>query len=294
VTDSRASAFAFLALANLFWAGNWVLGRALRDAVDPISLNFYRWVISIVVLAPFALPGLAAKRDVIRKHAGLLAFLALIGVSIFQSLVYLGLRSTTTVNAVLINCAAPLFILLSAWILDRERATLRQLAGILVSVTGILIILSRGDPSVLRQLEFHAGDAWIVLAVALWGVYSVLLKRRPADLGGLHFLFVLSVLGVLFLAPAFALQVWLSPPRMPTMPEALAILYVGLAASVGAFLLWNRGVVVLGPNTGGFMLYLLPVFGTLLAIAFLGETFGAFHAAGIVTILAGIVLATRK
>jgi len=161
-------------------------------------------------------------------------------------------------------------------------------------VTGILIILSRGEPAALRQLEFHAGDAWIVLAIAIWGVYSVLLKRRPAELGGLHFLFVLSVLGVLFLAPAFAWQVWQSPPRAPTMTEAVAILYVGLAASVGAFLLWNRGVVVLGPSTGGFTLYLLPLFGTLLAIAFLGETFGAFHAVGIVTIVAGVILATRK
>jgi drug/metabolite transporter (DMT)-like permease len=293
VSDSRAAAFAFLALANLFWAGNWVLGRALRDAVDPISLNFYRWVISIVVLAPFALPGLAAKREVIRRHAGILAFLALIGVSIFQSLVYLGLKSTTTVNAVLINCAAPLFILLSAWVLEGERATLRQLLGILVSVTGIMVILSRGDMALLRQLEFHAGDAWIVLAVAIWGVYSVLLKRRPADLGGLHFLFVLSLLGVLFLAPVFAWQVLQSPPRMPTLNEGIAILYVGLAASVGAFLLWNRGIAAVGANAAGFSLYLLPVFGTLLAIAFLGETFGAFHAAGIMTIVAGILLATR-
>ena len=293
-SDTRAAAFGFLALANLFWAGNWVLGRALRDAVDPISLNFYRWVISIVVLAPFALPGILAKRDAIRRHFGILAFLALIGVSIFQSLVYQGLKSTTTVNAVLINCAAPLFILLGAWALDGERATLRQLAGILVSVTGILVILSRGEIAVLRQLEFHAGDAWIVLAVAIWGVYSVLLKRRPPELGGLHFLFVLATLGTLFLAPAFALQAWHSPPRMPTMAEAMAILYVGLAASVGAFLFWNRGVAVLGPSTGGFMLYLLPLFGTLLAIAFLGETFGAFHAVGIATIVAGIILATRK
>jgi drug/metabolite transporter (DMT)-like permease len=292
--SERALAFSCLALASLFWAGNWGLGRALRDAVDPISLNFYRWAISVVVLAPFAVRGLAAKRDVIRRHAGILVFLALIGVSIFQSLVYLGLKSTTAVNAVLINCAAPLFILLSAWVIDGERATLRQLAGILVSVTGILVILSRGELAVLRELEFHAGDAWIVLAVAIWGVYSVLLKRRPPELGGLHFLFVLAVLGVVFLVPVFAWQVWQSPPRMPTMNEGLAILYVGLAASVGAFLLWNRGVAVLGPSTGGFMLYLLPVFGTLLAIAFLGESFGAFHAVGIATIVAGVILATRK
>jgi len=294
VSDTRASAFTFLALANLFWAGNWVLGRALREAFDPISLNFYRWAIAVVVLAPFALPGLAAKREVIRRHAGILALLALLSVSIFQSLVYLGLQSTTAVNAVLINCSGPLFILLSAWLIDGERATLRQLAGFLVSVAGILVILSRGEPAALLQLELRSGDAWIVLALAIWGVYSVLLKRRPAELGGVHFLFVLSAAGVQFLAPAFAFQVLQAPPRLPTMPEALAVLYVGLAASVGAFLFWNRGVAVVGANAAGFTLYLLPTFGTLLAIAFLGETFGAFHALGIATIVAGVILATRK
>lgn len=294
MSDTRAGAFALLALANLFWAGNWVLGRALRDAFDPISLNFYRWVVALVALAPFALPGLAAKRALIRSHAGILALLALLSVSIFQSLVYLGLESTTAVNAVLINCSAPLFILLCAWALEGERATLRQLAGIVVSVAGILVILSRGEPAALAALELHSGDAWILAAIAIWGVYSVLLKRRPSGLGGVHFLFVLSAAGVAFLAPAFALQVLASPPRLPSASEAAGVLYMGLAASVGAFLFWNRAVVVVGPNAAGFTLYLLPTFATLLAIAFLGETFGAFHAVGIATILAGVILATRR
>jgi drug/metabolite transporter (DMT)-like permease len=294
LAEPRALAFLLLALANLFWAGNWVLGRALRDVFDPVTLNFYRWAIAVVVLAPFALPGLAAKRDIIRKHAGILALLAFISVSVFQSLVYLGLQSTTAVNAVLINCSGPLFILLFAWLLDGERATPRQLAGFVISVAGILVILSRGDFGALRQLEFHAGDAWIVLAIAIWGIYSVLLKRRPAELGGVHFLFVISAAGTLFLAPAFAFQALRAPLHSPTMVEAIAVLYVALAASVGAFLFWNRGVAIVGANAAGFSLYLLPTFGTLLAIAFLGETFGAFHAVGIVTIVAGIVLATRK
>ena len=294
MAEPRALAFLLLALANLFWAGNWVLGRALRDVFDPVTLNFYRWAIAVVVLAPFALPGLAAKRDIIRKHAGILALLAFISVSVFQSLVYLGLQSTTAVNAVLINCSGPLFILLFAWLLDGERATPRQLAGFAISVAGILVILSRGDFAALRQLEFHAGDAWIVLAIAIWGIYSVLLKRRPAELGGVHFLFVISAAGTLFLAPAFAFQALRAPLHSPTMVEAIAVLYVALAASVGAFLFWNRGVAIVGANAAGFSLYLLPTFGTLLAIAFLGETFGAFHAVGIVTIVAGIVLATRK
>jgi drug/metabolite transporter (DMT)-like permease len=292
-SDTRGFAFALLALANLFWAGNWVTGRALRDAFDPVSLNFWRWLIALLVLAPFALPGLAAKGPVIRRHAGILALLALLGVALFQSLVYLGLKSTTAINAVLINCSAPLFVLLCSWAIEGKRATLRQLAGILVSVAGILVILARGEPARLLELEFHSGDAWILLAMPVWGLYSVLLNRRPPELGGVHFLFVLSAAGVLMLAPVFALETLRAPPRMPTAAEALGVLYVALAASVGAFLCWNRGVTTVGANAAGFTIYLLPTFGTLLAIVFLGESFGAFHAAGIVTIVAGIILATR-
>jgi drug/metabolite transporter (DMT)-like permease len=290
---TRAFAFGLLALSSLFWAGNWVTGRALRDAFDPISLNFWRWLIALLVLAPFALPGLAAKRAVIRAHAGTLALLALSGVAVFQTLVYLGLQSTAAVNAVLLNCSAPLFLLLCSWVMERERATWRQIAGILISLAGILVILSRGELARLLELEFHSGDAWILLAMPFWGFYSVLLKRRPPELGGVHFLFVLCVAGVLLLAPAFALQALQAPPRLPTMPEALGVLYTALAASVGAFICWNRGVAIVGANAAGFTLHLLPAFGTLLAIAFLGESFGAFHAAGIATILAGVILATR-
>jgi drug/metabolite transporter (DMT)-like permease len=187
-----------------------------------------------------------------------------------------------------------LFRVPPAWAPAGPPATLRQLVGILVSVAGILVILSRGDPGMLAGLELHSGDAWIVAAIAIWGVYSVLLKRRPPGLGGVHFLFVLSAAGVVFHAPAFALQALHSPPRLPTAAEAIGVLYMGLAASVGAFLFWNRGVVVVGANAAGFTLYLLPTFATLLAIAFLGETFGTFHAVGIATILAGVILGTRR
>jgi drug/metabolite transporter (DMT)-like permease len=293
VTESRATAFTLLALCNLLWAGNWVAGRALRDAFDPVSLNFWRWLIAVLVLAPFALPGLAAHLGVIRRRAGYLVLLALFGVALFHSLVYLGLRTTTTVNAVLINCSLPLFILLCAWALEGERATWRQLAGILISVPGLLVILARGEPARLAELEFHAGDAWILLAMPVWGVYSVLLKRRPPELGGLHLLFVLALAGVLLLAPVFAWEALRSPPRMPSAAEAAAVLYIALAASIGAYICWNRGVAIVGANAAGFTLYLLPIFGTLLAIAFLGESFSTFHAVGIAIVVAGVILATR-
>ncbi len=290
---SRLSAFLLLALANLFWSGNWIAGRALRDAFDPVTLNFWRWVVAAVALAPFALPGLRGKWALIRRHAGILLLLAFTGVAIFQTLVYLGLRSTLAVNAVLLNSSMPLFMLLCSWAIERERASPMQVAGMLISLAGILVILSRGEPGALLQLEFHGGDGWILLAMPVWGIYSVLLKRRPPELGGLEFLFVIAVAGVLLLSPGFVFLALQAPLRWPTQIEALGVLYMGLAASVFAFICWNRGVAVVGANAAGFTLHLLPAFGTILAILFLGEAFAGFHAAGIATILAGVLLATR-
>ena len=285
---SRLNALLMLALANLLWSGNWVAGRALREAFEPSTLNFWRWMVATLVLAPFALPRLRGMSGLLRRHAGILLLLALCGVAVFQSLVYLGLRTTTAVNALLLNSSMPMFMLLCSWIIERERASARQIAGMLLSLVGIVVILARGDPASLLQLQLHAGDIWILLAMPVWGVYSVLLKRRPAELGGLEFLFVISAAGTLMLAP-FALQ---TAPHWPGEAAALGIVYMGIGASVLAFFFWNRGVSVVGANIAGFTVHLLPAFGTVLAIVFLGETFQAFHATGIAIILAGVLLAT--
>jgi drug/metabolite transporter (DMT)-like permease len=288
---ARAAAFALLAAASLIWAGNWVMGRGLRDAIDPVSLNFMRWAIAVAVLAPFAFAEARRNWPVIRQHLGFLLLLSFLGVTLFHALVYLGLRTTTAVNGVLLNSSLPLFILLCSWILERERATLRQVAGMLLSFAGIVVIMSHGEPARLRELEFQAGDAWILLAMPVWGIYSVLLKRRPPQLGGIAFLFVIALLGTAMLAPALAVE-GLRLPR--TGPETAAVLYMGLGASLAAFICWNRGVAVVGANAAGFTLHLLPAFGTVLAILFLGETFALFHAVGIAVIIAGVVLATRS
>lgn len=292
MTGTRPSAFLLLAGASLLWSGNWVTGRALRDAFDPVSLNFWRWAVAAVVLAPFAVREVIRKRAVIGRHAGILLLLAFTGVALFQSLVYLGLRTTTAINAMLLNSSAPLFMLLCSWFIDRERASARQVAGMLISLAGIAVIVSRGEPRALLELEFHAGDAWILLAMPVWGTYSVLLKRRPAELGGVAFVFFVAAAGLLMLAPLYALQLTRAAFSWPTPAEALGVLYVGLAASVLAFIFWNRGVAAVGANAAGFTLHLLPAFGTALAILFLGEAFGAYHAVGIATILAGVMLAT--
>lgn len=288
--SSRGFALLLLSASMLFWAGNWVLGRALRDALEPFTLNFVRWAIATLILAPFALPALRAQLPVIRRRWGILLALALTGVSLFHAMVYLGLKSTTTVNAVLLNSSLPLFILACSWVLERERSTPRQVGGVLLSLAGILVILSRGEPASLLALDVHAGDAWILAAMPVWGVYSVLLKRRPPEIGGVPFLFVISALGTLLLVPAAVV----APPRWPGTEAALGVLYIAVFASIIAFICWNRGVAIVGANVAGVTLHLLPLFGTVLAIVFLGESFQAFHAVGFATILAGVIVATRR
>ena len=168
MSTPRTGAFLLLALANLLWSGNWVIGRALRDAIDPVTLTFWRWLIAVLVLAPFALPAVLARRDLIRRNAGLILLLALTGIILFQILVYAGLRTTTTVNAVLLNSSMPLFILLCSWVIEREHASRAQVAGVLVSLAGILVILAQGESARLLNFEFHAGDALILLAMPVW------------------------------------------------------------------------------------------------------------------------------
>jgi len=133
---SRSTAFLLLAAASLMWSGNWVAGHPLRDAYDPVTLNFGCWLVAVVLLAPFALPRLSGLWPTIRRNLGLLVFLAFTGVALFQGLVYLGLRTTTAVNGVLINSSMPLFMILCSWAIEREHATPRQIAGMLVSLAG--------------------------------------------------------------------------------------------------------------------------------------------------------------
>lgn len=292
-TAPRWQPYLLLALANLFWAGNWVVGRALRDAFGPVTLNFSRWAIAAVVLLPFALPQLAGKGALLRRNAGLLTALVITGVVLFQSLVYLGLRSTTAVNAVLLNCTLPLFMLVCSWVLERERATVGQVAGMLISFAGVAVILVRGELGDLLKLRFYPGDALILLAMPMWGIYSVLLKRWPRELWGTGFMLVLALAGMPPLLLGAAFEVAGAAPIHAT-PAALAgVLYVGLFASVGAFICWNRGVVAVGANAAGFSLPLLPAFGTVLAIVFLGEQLRPFHWVGFGTILLGVFVATR-
>ena len=284
--------YLLLTLCSLIWAGNWVVGRAVRDSLPPAALAFWRWSIAAAVLAPVVLPRLKGQGDVLLRHWKVLALLGGTGISLFQFLIYTGLRYTNAVNAMLMNSAMPLFMVLVAWLIDGHKVTPRQVAGMIVSFCGILVIMNRGDWSTLRDFSFNPGDLVILAGMPVWGVYSVVLRRRPAELDALSLVFVLSVIGALFLAPAYALESLLLPSALLSWGAVGAVLYVALFASIAAYLCWNRGVDMIGPNRAGFTQHLIPAFGTALAVVFLGEEVHLFHAVGIATILLGVWLAS--
>src|SRR6266851_3320394 len=212
--------YLLLSLCSLIWAGNWVVGRAIRDTVPPAALAFWRWSIAALILAPIVLPRLKGQGRVLTRHWKVLVLLGGTGISLFQFLVYTGLRYTNAVNAMLMNSALPLFMVLVAWLIDRQKVTARELDGI-------------------------------------------------------SFVFVASVIGTAFLAPAYALESVLLQPAQLTWSAGGAVLYVSLFASIAAYLCWNRGVDMVGPNRAGFTQHL-------------------FHAVGIATILVGVWLASAR
>lgn len=285
--------YLLLTLSSLFWAGNWVTGRALREAFGPVAISFWRWAIAVAIVLPFVWRELHAQRHLIRRHWRLLGVLALSSVVLFNTFVYVGLRTTQAINAVLLNSCIPLFILLAAWLMDGQRTSRRQLAGMALSFLGILTIVTRGDWERLADLGFHEGDLWILVAMPIWALYSVLLKRKPAELTGLPLVALFSGIGVLVLAPAYVIEMlyWV-PQATPSWEAVAGVAYIGVFASVAAFVCWNTGVAALGANIAGFTVHLLPLFGTLLAILFLGEQPRPFHAVGFAGILAGVMLAT--
>jgi len=290
---NRVSPYLLLTLTMLFWSGNVVLARAMRAELPPIALAFWRWTIAFCVLAPFAWREAVAAWPIIRQHWKILLVLGTLATGGYNSLAYLGLQYTTATNAVLINCATPAVIALIAAAARHEHLARHQWAGIVVSAAGVLYIVMRGEVAALAKLQLNLGDAWIVASVLAWAVYSILLKLRPAGIGTTPLLLILIVLGFPLLIPLYAGELQAGRNITLTPGSLAALAYVGVVPSVIAYLFWNQGVARVGPTRAGLFMNLMPVFGALLSIAFLGERLQGFQLLGIGLIFSGIYLTTR-
>lgn len=288
-----ASAYLLVSLATLFWAGNFVLGRALHETIPPIALSFWRWAVALLILLPFALTPLRRQRILVRRYWAILSLLGVLGVTNFNTFVYLGLRTTSATNALLLQSTTPVLIVAISFLLLREGIGLRQTAGILLSLAGVAAIVTAGDPYSIGSLRLNDGDLWILAAVVSWALYSVCLRWRPAGLDPLAFLAATIAIGLALLAPLYLWDLANGGVFALNAASAGAIAYVAVFPSILAYVFWNQAVEELGPNRTGQFIHLMPAFGILLSIIVLGERPAPFHLVGMGLIAGGILLSTR-
>jgi drug/metabolite transporter (DMT)-like permease len=283
-----------LAGAALFWAGNFVVGRALGGAAPPVSLNFWRWTLALAILLPLGLSQLRGQWRTILANWPLIGALGLTGVAGFHTLVYQALTATTALNALLFVATAPLVIGVLSWLLFGESLRWGQLLGMLLSLAGAAVVVLRGELEALRELRFNQGDLLLVAAVLVWAVYSVLLKRRPSGLPQLGLLTVVALAGWLALLPLYLWRLAAGERLALSGPNLAALGYIAAFASVLGFIFWNAGVAALGPNRAGVYINLMPVFGAVLAIGLLGERLAPYHAVGASLVALGVTLASYR
>ncbi len=282
-----------LVMAALFWAGNAVVGRGVIDLIPPMALSFWRWVIAFLVILPFAMPHLREAAPTLRNNVGKLFVLAFLSAGMFNTILYLAAHTTTAVNITLVGATMPIVIGAIGFLILGTRLSRSQTLGLAIAIPGLLVIISEGRPSTLLELQFRAGDLLMLLAVTSWGLYSVLLQRFGIRL---HPVVLLTAIVALALPVALTFYTieWLILRQGFVLDRSLvlALMYVGVFPSLGAYLGWNYGVSILGPARASMFIYLLPVFGAALSIAFLGEHLEIFHGIGALLILIGLYLST--
>ena len=288
-----ASPYLLLALANLFWAGNWIVGRAFRADVPPVALSFWRWAIALALILPLAWPHLRADWPRLKAAWRWMLPFGLLSTACYNALCYVGLQYTTVINGLLLNSCIPIVIVGLGWAFLGKRPRPRQWLGIGVSTLGVAAIIARGDAAVLAALQLNSGDIWILVSVVAWAGYTLMLPHRPQT-HPMSFLAAISVIGLVALAPVYGAEI-AAGRQIMTTPAALAgIAYTGIFPAFLGYIFWNRGVAAVGPATAGLFLHLMPVFGIILSLVFLDERPAGYHFAGIVLIFGGIWLNARR
>lgn len=286
-------AWLLMMLPGLFWAGNAVLGRAVSGEVPPVALAFWRWAVAAALVLPFAWRHLRRDLRPLLQAWPIMLALSAFGVGAFNTFLYIAAQTTSALNIVLLQSAMPVLVVAASFLLFRERVSARQALGFAVSLAGALTLVARGDASVLAHLAFNTGDLWMLAAIASYAVYTALLQRRPA-VHGLSFAAATFAVGAAMLLPFHAAETLGGRPLPFSTTTVLAVGYVAVFASVLAYLSFNRIVALVGPNTAGLAVHLVPVFGTVLAVLLLGEAPRPHHAIGMALIAAGIWFAVRK
>jgi drug/metabolite transporter (DMT)-like permease len=286
----RLWAFLFLALVMLFWAGTSIVGRAVRNDIGPFTLAFLRWALAGLVIFPFAVGPLKKDWPAIIRGWKALMLLGLLGVAAYNTILYSGLRRTTATNALLLQAAMPLMVVAFQRLLFGDRSPWGQLAGVSVSVLGVLVIVFEGDPETALRMHFGIGDGLVLVAISLWALYTVLLRFKPA-ISPISLIATTFLVGIVTLAPFALWEGQVGPTINWSQGIVTALIYVALLPSLAAFFMYNHAASVLGSATAGQATTMMPLFGAFFSSVILGEQLYYFHFAGITLILFGTIVA---
>ena len=284
-----------LVLATLFWAGNFIVGKAaFVEDIPPMSLVFFRWSLVWLILLPFTYKEIINYKEVILKNLPLLFFLALTSVGLFNSFTYLALVYTQVINASLFNTAIPAMIILLCFIFKIEKTNRFQIMGLILSVLGILSIITKLDFNILLSLNFNKGDIIMIGGVITWGLYSSFLKKKKFTLPLLTLVHILCTFGLLFILPQFLFEISQGKIIKFDINLSYILIYLALFPSIGSYYCWAGAVSIIGANRAGIFLSLIPLFSTILAMFFFNENFYFFHFIGSVLIILGLILSNKK
>ena len=288
-------AYMMLVCATLFWAGNFMVGKfAFLTNIPPMSLVFYRWSLVWLILLPFTFKEIIRSKEIILKNLPLLFFLALTSVGLFNSFTYLSLVHTQVINASLFNTAIPAIIILLCFIFKIEKTNKYQIFGLIISVLGILSIITRLNLEILLSLNFNKGDLIMIGGVITWGLYSSFLKRKTFSLPLLTLVHILCSFGLIFIFPQFIFEFSQGQKIDFNIDLFYILIFLALFPSIGSYYCWAGAVSIIGANRAGIFLSLIPLFSTIMAIFFYNEQFKFFHLIGAILIIIGLFLSNKE
>ncbi len=292
--NSAFVGYIFAISATAIWSGNFIVARGLSDSIPPVSLAFFRWLVAVVVFTPFAIKSLLKELPIIRKHILYFSITSFLGITTFNTLIYFAGQTTTAMNLSLIAITFPIFIILLSRILYKELLIGKKGVGIVLVIVGVVVLITKGKIATLFTISFNIGDLWMLLASIIFAVYSLFLRNKPEGLSVKSLQLTTFILGLIFLFPFFLWEqstvneLYLNQTTIP------AILYVGIFASLCAFVLWNKSIIILGPSKAGMVYYLLPLFSGFLGYLFLNEDINTIHFYSMVLIFSGIIVTNQE
>jgi len=293
--SKNTTAYIFLLFAVLFWSGNFIVGKAASlFSIPPFTLNFYRWLFAWLILAPFTFKEIIEKKKYILDNIKLIIILGITSITLFNSIVYYSLNFTNVISGVLMISTIPVMIIFFSWIFKIEKTNIYQIMGVVFSLLGVMVIITKAKLSLLFNLNFNKGDIWMVTAMFSWAIYSALLKKKKHELSQIALLQTIITMGLIFLLPIYIVEMKMGYLATLNLPFVLTLTYVVLFPGLASFLFWIKGIAIIGANRSGIFLHSMPIFGALMAMIIFKEKFMFFHLIGAVLILIGILLSNKK